>query len=86
MTIRAGRLTDWATGGPDSMAKRIESELASLVPVRADEDPVARRKLCVAIARGVVQYLYAERASITMQVPTSGSTTNRAVSMSVDLS
>ena len=55
--LRAGTLADWGIGGADSMAKDIEAALQAEFGPFPPSDPTTRRKLCVAIARGVIAHL-----------------------------
>ena len=60
MTLKSGKLH--RAIGPltpsNSMAAAIERALADLVPLGANEDPLGRRKLVLAIARGVIKHLH----------------------------
>ena len=60
MVLSSGKIEWDDTLTPGSMAWEIERALQELVPVRANENPVARRKLALAIARGVILHLYNE--------------------------
>lgn len=63
----------------NSMAKAIDDALADLVPLAAAEDPLGRRKLALAVARGVVKYLNDHEAAFVVDVPDiGGSTVERA--------
>jgi hypothetical protein len=84
MALRAGELGDWA-GPTASMAREIETALQNVIPLPAGEDPLPRRKLCVAIAKGVLKHLKDNQASITVQVPTSGQTTAKSVAIDAQL-
>ena len=69
MTLRSGRLEAGGVLTPGSMAHTIERALEDLVPLGANEDPLGRRKLVLAIARGVVEHLRANAGSIHVTVP-----------------
>lgn len=67
--LRAGDIEKDGTLTPNSMSAAIEAELGALVAVGADEDPIARRKVALAIARGVIDYIVANQAAFTVAVP-----------------
>jgi hypothetical protein len=52
-----------------SMARAIDEAMTALVPLAAAEDPLGRRKLALAIARGVVKYLNDNEAAFVVDVP-----------------
>lgn len=62
----AGKLT------AGSMARAIEDALNALVLPGAHEDPRGRRKLALAIARGVIDHLAANAGAIMVTVPETG--------------
>lgn len=91
MTLRAGTIATTGTAKgtltAGSMSAAIEAAINQLVPVAAGEDPIARRKLALAIARGVLGHLRDNAASLTVTIPqyASGVTTiNQVVSIDVD--
>ena len=86
MMLHAGKLVGKVLT-PDSMAHSIEVALEDLVPLGVDEDPIARRKLVLAIARGVLQHLEAHSASLHVTVPNTGGggTHQQPVTIDVDL-
>lgn len=55
----------------DSMAWAIREAMNTLVPPPANEDPIGRMKLALAIAQGVVSYLKAKEQAFVVPVPTS---------------
>jgi hypothetical protein len=60
-----------------------------VIPVGANEDPpVGRRKLALAIARGVLRHLHDNAASIHVTVPNTGSsaTHEQTVTFDIDMS
>jgi hypothetical protein len=69
--LRAGSLADdWTNPATVSMARDIEVELEKLIaPLPADDDPVPRRKLAIAIATGVINHLANNADAFTVQVP-----------------
>ena len=72
MTLKAGKLEPGNVLTPNSMAQTIERAMADLVPLGANEDPLGRRKLALAIARGVIQHLGANASSLHTTVPNTG--------------
>lgn len=54
---------------PNSMAQTIERALLNLVPLGENEDPMGRRKLVLAIARGVCLHLRDNGVSVHVTVP-----------------
>lgn len=85
MALRAGTLSDWGPGGQDSMAKQIEAEMLLLAPLQAGEDPLGRRKLCVAIARGVLRYLRDHDDSIKVTLTNGSVVSNRLIQVDATL-
>jgi hypothetical protein len=65
----AGTIDDNGNLTAGSMAEAMDTALAALVPLRADEDPRGRRKLLAAIAQGVVNHLAANAGALTVTVP-----------------
>jgi hypothetical protein len=57
MTLTSGSFQSDGTLTPDSMAATIERAMNELVAPIAGEDPMGRRRLALAIARGVVKHL-----------------------------
>jgi hypothetical protein len=57
MSLKPGKLQDDHTLTPGSMAEKIEKALDELVPPGANEERLGRRKLALAIARGVITHL-----------------------------
>ena len=73
MTLRAGEINGAAEAPPySSMASAIERAMRHLVPLGVDEDPIGRRKLALAIARGVLEHLRDNVGSVHVTVPNTG--------------
>jgi hypothetical protein len=72
MTLTVGQFGFNDELTPGSMAQMIEHALESLVPLGTNENPIARRKLALAIARGVVEHLRDNLGSLQVYVPNSG--------------
>jgi len=72
MTLRSGKLELDNSLTVGSMSATIERALADLVPLGANEDPLGRRKLALAIARGVVEHIRDNIASFHTTVPDTG--------------
>lgn len=72
MTLRSGKLEPDNSLTAGSMSATIERALADLVPLGANEDPLGRRKLALAIARGVVEHIRDNIASFHTKVPNTG--------------
>jgi hypothetical protein len=88
MTLKAGAIQANGTLPADSMAAAIEAAMNELVPPRANEDPMGRRKMALAIARGVIKHLGANASSITVTVPNTpsgGATHSQGAAVAVDL-
>lgn len=88
MTLKAGAFQMDGTLPADSMAAAIEAAMNNLVPPKAGEDPMGRRVMALAVARGVIKHLGANAASITVTVPDTqagGTTHSQAAAVSVDL-
>ena len=66
--LRAKDLTDW-NAGVGSMARAIEEEMELQVPYGANEDKAGRKKLALAIARGVIRHLNDNEGAFTVVVP-----------------
>jgi hypothetical protein len=63
---------------PGSMSRAIEDELAKLIPVKPNEDPIPRQRFALAIALGVVGHLHANQAAFVVDVPNvAGATVER---------
>lgn len=88
MSLRSGKIEADGTLTPGSMSATIERALNDLVAVGVDEDPLGRRRLALAIARGVIKHLADNTASIhtTVRNWTSGAPTHeQAAGIDVDL-
>ena len=72
MSLVSGKFESGGTLTPNSMSATIESALNELVPLGVDEDPVARRKLALAIARAVVKHFRDNVGSFHTTVPNTG--------------
>lgn len=72
MTLTAGTLEPGNVLTPGSMAQTIERALEDLVPLGVNEDPIGRRKLVLAIARGVLEHLRDNVGSLHVTVPNTG--------------
>ena len=67
-----------------SMAQAIYDALDALIPVRAGEDPLGRRNLAVAVAKGVIGHLSANQAAFVVHIPDgSGGHTDSDLSINV---
>jgi hypothetical protein len=88
MTLSAGKLEPGNVLTPNSMARTIERALEDLVPLGVNEDPIGRRKLVLAIARGVLEHLRDNVGSLHVTVPNTGggvSTHEQSPTIDVDL-
>ena len=88
MSLKAGLIQSDGTLTPDSMARAIERALNDLVQVAVDEDPMGRRRLALAIARGVIKHLGDNHASFhtTVRNVASGDPVHeQAAAIDVDL-
>jgi len=85
MTLRSGRIEAGNVLTPDSMAHSIERALEDLVPLGANEDPLGRRKLVLAIARGVLEHLRNNVGSLHVTVPDTGSGSTHQQSPTIDV-
>lgn len=72
MTLTSGKFEWNGELTPNSMARTIERALEDLVPLGVNEDPVGRRKLVLAIARGVLEHLRDNAGSLHVTVPNTG--------------
>jgi hypothetical protein len=54
---------------PNSMAAEIETAINAYVPRGANENPLARQKLVIAIAYGVIKHLRNNSAALQVNVP-----------------
>lgn len=68
----------------DTMALAIYTEMVNAVPLRRGETPDGRWIASAAIARGVLAYLKAHHADITVVHTTGATSTNHALSFDVD--
>ena len=71
MSLRPGKLELDGTLTAGSMSATIERAIGELVPLGANEDPIGRRKLALAIARGVIEHLRDNVGSFHVTVPDS---------------
>lgn len=90
MTLHAGKLdpSTHQLTPLNSMAHTIERALAELAPPGKNEDLMWRRKLVLAIARGVLEHLHNNAGSLHVKVPNTGSgvgTHQQAVTIDIDL-
>jgi hypothetical protein len=69
--LRAGALRDWTDLTPDpvSLAKEIETALATFVTFPPDDKPEPRRELFIAIASAVLNHLSNNAAAFTVNTP-----------------
>lgn len=67
--LRAGVLQADGTLTAGSMSRAIADALDALVPLRPDEEPMARRKFALAIAQGVIGHLDANEGALMVAVP-----------------
>jgi hypothetical protein len=72
MTLKSGKLELGQVLTPFSMAATIERALDDLVRPGANEDRLGRRKLALAIARGVLEHLRDNIGSLQVTVPNTG--------------
>jgi hypothetical protein len=88
MSLKAGQFQADGSLTPDSMAFAIERAINELVQVAVDEDPMGRRRLALAIARGVLKHLGDNTASVhtTVRNWSSGAATHeQAATIDIDL-
>ena len=69
MSLRSGKFESNGKLTAGSMSATIECAINELVPLSANEDPIGRRKLALAIARGVVKHLRDNVGSLHVTVP-----------------
>ena len=82
--LRAGDIDAAGNLTADSMAKAIDDALVALVPLGANEDPRGRRKLVLAVARGMISHLKShETAFVALHPDGSGGTYDLAVRIDV---
>ncbi len=82
--LRAGALQADGTLTAGSMSRAIADALNTLVPPRPDEEPMARSKLALAIALGVIGHLDANEGALMVAVPDTGAATvQRTVTVDV---
>ncbi len=88
MTLNAGQL-DSNLNLTAGMAAAIEAAFEGVLPLGPTEDPpVGRRKLALAIARGVLRYIHDNASSIHVTVPNTGTTGvhEQTVTFDIDMS
>jgi hypothetical protein len=88
MTLKSGKIEPGGTLTPNSMAEAIERALNDLVAPGAAEEPMGRRKLALAIARGVLEHLRDNIGSLHVKVPNTGGgvgTHQQSPTINVDL-
>jgi hypothetical protein len=68
MSLKAGVFNADGTLSAGSMSATIERALNDLVAVAVDEDPMGRRRLALAIARGVIKHLADNQAAVRTRV------------------
>jgi hypothetical protein len=82
--LRPGTLDEHGNLSMGSMARAIDDALAALIPVGGNEDVRGRRKLALAIARGVIGHLNANEGALVVVLPdASGSTVEKPVRVDV---
>jgi hypothetical protein len=81
MPLNTGTINSVA--GSASMATSIYNAMLAAMPLTRDEDRTVRWKLCVAIAEGVLGYLDANHAQITVTVPAGSGSVTRQVDFTV---
>jgi hypothetical protein len=82
--LSAGSLDAFGQLTAGSMARAIDDAMAALVPLGANEDPHGRRKLALAIARGIIGHLAANAGAIMVTVPDTGGTTHEQPATQID--
>jgi hypothetical protein len=85
MTLKSGKLELGNVLTPNSMAQTIERALVDLVPLGVNEDPLGRRKLVLAIARGVLEHLRDNIGSLHVTVPNTGGGGTHQQSPTIDV-
>ena len=84
--LRVGGFEGDGTLSANSMARAIDDALATQVPLRANEDPIARRKLAIAIAQGVIGHLAANaQAFMTTVRNNTGTATHEQPATQIDV-
>jgi hypothetical protein len=81
MSISSGKIENDGSLTSGSMSATIERALADLVPLVGNDDPMGRRKLALAIARGVIKHISDNEGAITV----SDGVTTYSASIDVDL-
>jgi hypothetical protein len=82
--LNAGSINAAGQLSAGSMARAIDDAMAALVPLGANEDPRGRRKLALAIARGVINHLAANAGAIMVTVPDTGGSTHEQPATQID--
>lgn len=85
MTLFSGKIEPGNQLTPNSMAQTIERALQDLVPMGVNEDPMGRRKLVLAIARGVLEHLRDNIGSLHVTVPNTGGGGTHQQSPTIDV-
>jgi hypothetical protein len=88
MSLFSGKIENDGTLTVNSMSATIERAINDLVPPGAHENPQGRRKLALAIARGVLKHLSDNASAVQVTVPdtgTGGTTHDQASKIAVDL-
>jgi hypothetical protein len=87
MSLRSGRFETNGSLTTGSLSATIERAINELVPLGANEDPVGRRKLALAIARGVVKHIQDNVGSfhVTVRNLTNSGTHQQSPTVDVDL-
>ena len=85
MTLFSGKIEPGNQLTPNSMAQTIERALQDLVPMGVNEDPMGRRRLVLAIARGVLEHLRDNIGSLHVTVPNTGGSGTHQQSPTIDV-
>jgi hypothetical protein len=85
MTLFSGKIEPGNQLTPNSMAQTIERALQDLVPMGVNEDPMGRRRLVLAIARGVLEHLRDNIGSLHVTVPNTGGGGTHQQSPTIDV-
>jgi hypothetical protein len=85
MSLSSGKLEPDHTLTAGSMSAFIEKALEDLVPLGANENPLGRRKLALAIARGVLKHFRDNIGSFHVTVPNKGSPGTHQQSPTIDV-
>jgi hypothetical protein len=88
MSLNPGTMAANGTLSAGSMAAAIESALASLVPPNGLDDELGRRKLALAVARGVLGHIKDNATAVKVTVPDTaagGATHQQQVTLDIDL-